>query len=424
MRRLLLVAIAAATLVTATATTAAASTWCGTSSATDRLPQVAPGPSVHLVYAYPSDGTDRLSAFGTTMQTDVETIDGWWRTQDSTRTPRFDTFSFSCGAQLDISDVKLPLTGADLTPSEGRFEKIAGAIGSSGLSSMYEIYLVYYDGPDDDSGICGEGGTADPTRGPAYAVVFTGACTSEPTSVTVAHEMTHALGAVTSPAPNECPSPNGGHVCDSDRDLMYPFVDGSPLSSLNLDVDRNDYYGATGVGFDVRTSRWLRHLDEPQSHLAITFSGAGTVVTDVPGVSCTATCASDWDAGQSVTLSAAPAPGMRFVRWSGSCTGDAPCPLTLGGSQAVTALFAPQTYPLTLGVLGRGGVITSASAALCRNHCRFALTSYESVSLHAVPQPGWRFKRWAGSCHGVRPVCRLPMTAKTSTTAVFVKRHS
>src|SRR5262249_59161213 len=174
------------------------------------------------------------------------------------------------------------------------------------LDSAYEVYVVYYDGPDDDSGICGEGGTRDPNSGRAYAVVFTGGCTPEPTAVTAVHELTHALGAVISPAPHECPQPNDGHVCDSNRDLMYPFVDGSPLTALTLDIGRDDYYGAGGVGFDVRTSRRLRHLDEPQSHLSLALAGTGTVASDVPGIVCTASCASDWDGGQEVTLSATP----------------------------------------------------------------------------------------------------------------------
>ena len=424
MKRLFLAAAVAATLVVVTATTAAASTWCGSSAATDLLPQVVPGPSVHFVYAYPSDGVDRIAEKATTMQTDAETIDAWWRSQDPTRTPRFDTFAFACGGQLDISDVKLPFTGAELTPSEGRFQRIVSAIGSSGLGSQYEIYVVYYDGPDDDSGICGEGGTRDPTHGQAYALVFTGGCTPEPTAVTAAHEMTHALGAVISPAPNECPQPNDGHVCDTSVDLMYPYIDGSPLTALTLDVGRNDYYGATGVGFDVRASRWLRHLDEPQSHLTIGLTGSGTVASDVPGVACTSSCASDWDGGQEVTLAATPGAGMRFVRWGGSCTGDQPCQLTLANVVSVTALFAPRTYPLTVGVQGRGGVLNSATPSVCRKQCRLAVTSYEAVSLRAVAQPGWRFKRWAGSCHGTRLNCTLPMKAATSTSAVFVRKRT
>ena len=140
--------------------------WCGAASTADLLPQAVPGPSVHLVYAYPSDGVDRLTQFGTTIQTDAETIDAWWRGQDPTRTPRFDTFAFSCGPQLDISDIKLLNTGsraaADRRDASTGSPKRSRA---AGLASQFEDYLVYYDGLDDGDDICGQGGTIDPNRG-------------------------------------------------------------------------------------------------------------------------------------------------------------------------------------------------------------------------------------------------------------------
>ena len=314
---------------------AASAAWCGDATATDRVPQLVAGPSVHLIYAYPSDGPDRFGQFASTMQTDAEAIDAWWRTQDATRTPRFDTFAFACGSQLDISDVELDFGGDDLAPVERRFQLIVGALEPLGFESDQEVYLVYYDGPDDGSGVCGEGGTDDPASGHAFAIVFPSGCPSEPTAVVATHELTHALGAVKSPFPHECPPPNNGHVCDSTRDLMYPFVDGSPLSAYALDVGRDDYYGAVGIGFDVRTSQVLRHFDEPPAHLAVSITGAGTVDSDVPGVACTASCSSDWDGGLSPTLSATPARAMRFVRWGGACSGTADCTPTLAGRTAV-----------------------------------------------------------------------------------------
>jgi hypothetical protein len=422
-KRFLLALLAAAALSALVATAANASTWCGTLSTTDLLPQTVAGPTIHFFYAYPSDGTDRLAEFGTTMQTDAEAIDAWWRGQDPTRTPRFDLFSFSCGAQLDITDVKLANTAAELVPFDGRFQKIVGAIAGAALLSPYQIAVIYYDAPEDGQHICGEGGTGDPTRGPAFAIVFAGSCAGEPTSVIAAHEMTHALGAVSPPAPHDCPPPDDFHACDSNRDLMYPAGDGTPLSGLVLDVGRDDYYGASGIGFDVRTSRWLRHLDEPPAHLALALKGPGTVKSDVPGVDCIVTCASDWDGGQTVVLTAAPAPGRRFIRWGGACTGNfAGCTVALTGETSVTALFAAQSYLLTVGVRGHGNVLEPAGT-LCRRRCRLPVTSYESVVLHAVALPGWRFTRWTGSCHGTRPRCTLPMTSNESATAVFAKKR-
>ena len=86
----------------------AAATWCGTPSSEDRTPNALAGFPAHWVYAIPSDGQDQLSSRANTMQTDAETIDAWWRTQDSTRLPRNDLTQLSCGLQLDISSVRLP----------------------------------------------------------------------------------------------------------------------------------------------------------------------------------------------------------------------------------------------------------------------------------------------------------------------------
>lgn len=422
MRRLLALAAVAAAALAAT-TAAHGSTWCGAASTADDLHPVVPGPSLHFVYAIPSDGADRLSQWGTTMQTDAETIDAWWRGQDATRTPRFDTTALSCGAQLDITEVRLPSSSADLTPSGTRFGRILGGLVAAGLDAPFEIYVVYFDGPDDGSQICGEGGTNDPTRGGAYAVVFTGGCGPEPTAVTAAHELTHALGAVTAPAPHDCPPPDDGHVCDTNRDLMYPFVDGSPLTDLTLDVGRDDYYGASGVGFDVRQSIFLRHLDQPQVPLTVALSGTGTVTSDVPGVSCTASCTTTWDGGgPAIDLTADPAPGMRFVHWTGGCSGETDCQVTLGAATSVSALFAPLSYRLAIAVRGGGGVLPTGLASVCQRRCALDVPSYQPVSLRAIALPGWRLGRWAGACHGTKLRCTVPMTAATSATAIFVKK--
>src|SRR5262249_37817575 len=164
-------------------------------------------------------------------------------------------------------------------------------------------------------------------------------------------------------------------------------------------------------------------LDEPLSHLAVAPTGPGTVKSDSPGVDCTTACTSEWDGGQSVTLTATPTAGKRFIRWGGACSGViADCTLTLAGDMSVSAIFAPETYLLAIGVTGRGGVITSGASLVCRKRCKLAVPSYEAVSLQAVAQTGWRFKRWAGACHGTRPRCALPMTANEAATAVFAKR--
>ena len=63
-----------------------------------------------------------------------------------------------------------------------------------------------------------------------------------------------------------------------------------------------------------------------------------------------------WDAGSRVLLSAEPAAGSRFVRWSGGCTGGAECDLTLAAATSVTARFGPARIPVAVRTAGRGRV--------------------------------------------------------------------
>ncbi len=79
-----------------------------------------------------------------------------------------------------------------------------------------------------------------------------------------AHEFLHTLGAVPRSAPNDAPTPNGAHTCDSTGDLMHPFLDGSPLDAKLLDPGRDDYYGHSGTFTDSQDAPWLVQLDRQQ----------------------------------------------------------------------------------------------------------------------------------------------------------------
>lgn len=91
------------------------------------------------------------------MQTDAETIDAWWRREDPARTPRNDLTQLSCGAQLDLTVLRLPQTSAQLTPAEGRFITLFYALASVGFRSPFTKYLLYFDGPVAEADLCGQG---------------------------------------------------------------------------------------------------------------------------------------------------------------------------------------------------------------------------------------------------------------------------
>ncbi len=415
----LVVAVAVAGLALGSPESASAAPWCGSVAATDR-PQVVGGKPVRIVYAIPSDGNDQGAAFGGIISGAIDTISAWWRGQDASRSPRFDLAAFPCGNQADIVLLKLPRTAAELSPSDGRFEAIAGPASVFGPAVSSSKYLVFYDGPVSDPDLCGQaGGDLD---GDGVAVVYLAACEGVPRETVAAHELVHAFGAVAqSGTPHTCPD-SVGHVCDSSSDLMYPSASAAPLSALTLDVGHDDYYAHVGSWLDVQDSAWLRHLDVPPATLRVQPTGGGSVASDDVGVDCAAACAVEYDGGSRVALNPLPEQGKRFVSWSGACAGRNACSLTLTASATVAALFAPDSYRLTVSVGGKGSVRSGVVGISCPGRCAANAPSYTPLSLRAAPARGWKLARWSAGCGGRQPVCKVPMTAATAVGAEFVRK--
>ena len=394
-----------------------AATWCGTPTQADLAPNAVAGSPVHWVYAIPSDGPDRFSSYGSLMQGDAESIDAWWRGQDPLRTPRNDLAPFSCGSQLDLTLFRLTQSSSQLSSVDARFNAITSSLMMRGFGSRHTKYLVYYDGPVEPD-ICGQGGSS--SSGLGFAVVYVQACPGVPWNTTAAHELVHALGAVSSSAPNNCPEPDDGHTCDNPYDLMFPFGDETPITGLALDSGRDDYYGHAGAWFDTQDSPWLVQLDR-QVPFALTVSGSGSVTADVPGLHCSQSCTTTWSAGTAIELSATPTAGTKLVSWGASCSGRSTCKVVVEPGRSVSAVFAPATYRLTVAVSGRGSVRSSRPGIACPTRCSALVPSYETTRLTPAPAKGWRFKQWSGACRG-KGVCSVPMTSATSARAVFVRR--
>jgi len=402
----------------ATAARSAATAWCGSAATADRVPNVVAGNPIHWLYLLPSDGGDNLGSVAPVMQSDAEQIDAWWRGQDSTRAPRNDITTFSCGTQLDITTVRSTLSSAQLAPLANRFTLIFQTLQQAGLTSQFSKYLIYYDGPAEESNVCGQGGSAN-VNGFGLAVVYYRSCAGISTAAVAAHEFLHTTGAVPGSAPHTCTGDTSGHTCDTEADLMYPFIGDGGLSAKVLDPGRDDYYGHAGAWTDSQDSPWLVRLDG-QAPLALTISGPGSVAADVPGMQCAATCTTTWNAGQRLTLSATPGTGARLVRWEGACSGSRSCAVTVGPGVNVSALFAPATFRLTVAVKGRG-TVRGAGGIQCRPRCSATLPSYRPTRLTAIPAQGWKLRAWSGACKGATKACTVPMSATTAVRATFVR---
>ncbi len=258
--------------------------WCGNDlAAFDRGPDPAPAFGVHVIYAYPAGAPDRFAAWAPRLVGDVAAIDAWWRRQDPTRTPRFDLHTFGCDSvfgSLDLSRVPLSAPITDVGAAYMRIRQLLAT--EHGFRQEEKVYLVYFDGPTGQTGrerICGE---ADESRRgiSGMALVYLDSCGSdngdEVRVIVAAHELVHALGAVSRSAPNACSS---GHVCDGAGDLMTATLEDGPLESRVLDVNRNDYYGHAGSWKDVQDSLFLERLDSPD-RLAPTVPTLPTITSD------------------------------------------------------------------------------------------------------------------------------------------------
>ncbi len=410
--------------------------WCGAGTPpvqTNRVPDLAAGPLVHVMYAHPADSTDRFDSMASAIATDLATADTWWRRQDPTRTLRFDLFAFpGCSTQLgnlDLADVTLPHGMSYYAPLATRFERVVDDVTSAPFSfrNPFDKYVVYLDGNVEEPRVCGQGGSIGGGL-PDFGLVYPQACFQRvgdgaTAAITAIHELVHALGSVPSGAPHECAAPNSGHVCDSETDLMYWLNSAGALDDEVLDVHRDDYYG-TGLATDLRNSPWLSHLDAPQFALALATDGVGTgrVTSTVPGVDCTAACSSTWDAQSAVTLTASPDEGLSFTGWSGACSGRGDCLVTMDAAKTVTATFGPPNHRLRLSQQGKGRIISSPGGIACPSRCGADFPENSSVSLRAVAATGYAFAGWSGACRG-RGACALTISADESVRATFNKKR-
>ena len=420
MRTLLLILCAAALAAPGVASARPAPvTWCGGADErqADRVPELelASTQQVRLVYVTPADGPDNFAAYVSGMATDAAWIDEWWEAQDPSRTPRFDRYAFpGCTSRfgaLDIGFVKLRNGGAFYSSADP-FYSLSNELATSFPDS--EKTIVYYDGPIPDGNVCGQS-PKNAGFGGSYGIAFVylhsncgllppGAGTS---AQVAAHELIHNLGALPNGAPNACPG-DSGHPCDSESDVLYPYVgDASTLDAVTLDVNRDDYYAHSGSWWDVQDSPWLSHL--PQFPVAFSVAGSGSLAVRTPtgSLPCDNGCSDiGVDSDEQVIAVAVPSPGWRVARWSGACTAiSLSCTVTVSAPVTAAVTFERAPVRAVVRITGRGHVTQTRGTG--------------RVRLNAVPARGWRFAGWSGACSG-RGGCVL--TQSGTVRARFVKR--
>ena len=107
-------------------------------------------------------------------------------------------------------------------------------------------------------------------------------------------------------------------------------------------------------------------------------SATGTVTSSPAGISCGATCSAAFSPGASVTLTAAPAGGAGFVRWTGACSGTLPqCTVTMTAALTATATFGGI---FTDDPLSAGATVVKAAHVLDLRAAIDSLRAWRSLS--------------------------------------------
>jgi hypothetical protein len=119
-----------------------------------------------------------------------------------------------------------------------------------------------------------------------------------------------------------------------------------------------------------------------------------------------------YDEGTSVILTATPASGYRFDRWSGDVSDRVtPVTVTINTDKSITANFI-KVYTLTTSVSpAEGGSVSPGSGTYDEGI---------SVILNAIPSTGYVFDHWSGDISDNITPATIIMDSSKSVTAVFV----
>lgn len=135
--------------------------------------------------------------------------------------------------------------------------------------------------------------------------------------------------------------------------------------------------------------------------------GGGTVTQNPPGP--------NYPSGTTVTLTAVPNAGKKFVQWGGDASGTNPSTqVTMTGNKAVTATFDDDGEPLTITIAPSGGGTVTKSP-----NQNFYLPG-TVVTLTAAPTAGWTFVNWSGDASGTNLTTTVTIGADgADVTATF-----
>lgn len=201
----------------------------------------------------------------------------------------------------------------------------------------------------------------------------------------------------------------------SDRTIAVSAFNAAGQKIYSGSTSGVDLQPGTPINVEIRLARTVGITVQKQG------TGSGTVTSSPGGLECGSSCSAQFDAGTSVVLSAAAAPGSGFVGWSGAgCSGTGAC--RLHSNATVVAIFNAGVSTANLSVArsgtGTGTVGSNPSGIACGAGCSASFPVGSSVTLLATAMGGSTFAGWSGACSGTGP-CVVVMNGNQAVTAQF-----
>jgi hypothetical protein len=182
-------------------------------------------------------------------------------------------------------------------------------------------------------------------------------------------------------------------------------------------------WGGSYAGLRLQSVSIVNLVPVPSSEYTLRVikegSGSGTVTSVPGGIDCGTTCASAFDAGIDVTLTAVAEAGSTFAGWSGACSGTGTCTVSMTSNASVTATFnlvTPACFSLTTIVKPAGSGSVQVNTA---PNCGSGYSAGTSVTLTASPASGYKFFRWTGSIASTNNPLTVTVNNDMSLTANF-----
>lgn len=164
-----------------------------------------------------------------------------------------------------------------------------------------------------------------------------------------------------------------------------------------------------------------------QYDLDVTLTGSGSGSVSATGILCPGDCSESFDVDTVVNLTTTAGAGSTFMGWSGDCSGNGSCIVTMDQARNVSATFTDtvvitRTLAVSLTGNGTGGVTSAPVGIFCGTAgatCAAPFDDGVSITLTAAPATGTTFSGWTGDCSGSSPTCNLTMDQVHAATAIF-----